>query len=111
MYLTLYFCHVFVSRENGTKIILLLDFKYGFSMVKTDYIASVVYFGTAVGWLVAYNIILGAYVDNLSTEREKLGDFSKIVRIAISILDKWQNAKQKMNATLLPANLARDVSL
>ena len=40
MYLTLYFCHVFVSRENGTKIILLLDFKYGFSMVKTDYIAS-----------------------------------------------------------------------
>ena len=71
----------------------------------------VVYFGTAVGWLVAYDVILGAYLDDLSTEREKLGDSGKIFRNAISVLDKWQNTKQKMDAILLPANLARDVSL
>ena len=71
----------------------------------------VVYFGTAVGWLVAYDVILGAYLDDLSTEREKLGDSGKIFRNAISVLDKWQNAKQKMDATLLLTNRARDVSL
>ena len=71
----------------------------------------VVYFGRAVGWLIAYDIILGAYFDDLLTEGENLGDSGKIVRIAISVLDKWQNTKQKMDTTLLPANLARDVSL
>ena len=60
---------------------------------------------------VVNDVILGAYFNDLSTEREKSGDSGTIFRIAISVLDKWQNAKQKMDATLLPANLAEDVSL
>ena len=80
-------------------------------MPKEHSTSDVVYFETAVGWFVAYDILLGAYFDVLLTERETLRDSGKIVRIAISALDKWQNVKQKMDATLLPANLARDVSL
>ena len=64
-----------------------------------------------LGQLVAYDVILGAYLDDLFTEREKLEDSGKIVGTAISVLDKCQNAKQKMDVTLLPVNLARDVSL
>ena len=60
---------------------------------------------------VVNDVILGAYFNDLSTDREKSGDFGKIVRIAISVPDKWQNAKQKMDATLLLANLSKEVSL
>ena len=66
---------------------------------------------TQVEEQVSNDVILGAYFDDLLTEREKSEDFGKIVRIAISVPDKWQNAKQKMDATLLLANLAEDVSL
>ena len=56
-------------------------------------------------------IILGAYSNNLAPEREKSGGSVTIFRIAMSVLDKCQNMKQKMNTALLPADITRNVSL
>ena len=57
------------------------------------------------------DVILGAYFNDLAPKREKSGDSVAIFRIGISVLDKCQNAKQKMNAALLQANITKDVSL
>ena len=56
------------------------------------------------------DIILGTYFNDLAPQREKSGHSVPIFRIAISVLDKCQIVKQKMNTALLPANITRDVS-